>query len=246
MAEMKIVLFTSLLCILLGLGVIIGAGIAYPYISSSLDTLQTTVSTYLSKADAALLSAQNAINSTQVTLLYLNSAANISLPALSSSGQLTGAIANNLTSIGSTVTGVGQTLSNISIAGLSPFASVGNTISSIGEPITSSASTLQTVSSSINSIQQQTADVPNRLNTLTIQLDSVNSSLGDLRSSVIETQNSLPSYFSQIRLVTILAIVGVMGLGAIFLLLGLSLFSLRRKTLEHTKTFYRYYGKYPL
>jgi hypothetical protein len=246
LAEMRLALFTSVLCILLGLGVIIGAAVAYPYISSALDNLQVTASTYLTKADSALLNAQDAINSTQVTLLYLTSATNISLPALGSSGQLTGAIANNLTSIGSTVAGVGQTLANLSVAGVSPFASVGNSISSMGQPITSAASQLQTVSSSISSIQQQAADTPNRLRTITIQLDNLNSTLGDLRSSVIQTENSLPSYFSQIRLVSILAIAGVMGLGAIFLLIGISLFSLRRKTLQNSNSLYRLYAKYPI
>jgi hypothetical protein len=38
----------------------------------------------------------------------------------------------------------------------------------------------------------------------------------------------------------------VMGLGAIFLLIGISLFSLRRRTLENTKSLYRLYTKYPI
>ncbi len=246
MTDMKIPFFTGIICIILGIGIIIGAGIALPIINNTLNNIQSTASAYLTKADNALLSAQNAINSTQVTLLYLSDATNISIPALSSSGELTGNIATNLTSIGSTVTGAGQTLGSISIAGVSPFGSVGTTISSIGQPITDAASKLQSVSTSINSIRQQAADVPNRINGITVQLDNVNSTLGDLRSSVIDTENSLPSYFNTIWLVSVLAIVGVMGLGAIFLLLGLSLLSLRHKALENTKSIYRLYAKYPV
>ncbi len=136
MTEMKIPFFTGIICVILGIGVIIGAGVALPIINNTLNDLQSNASALLTRADNALLSAQNAINSTQVTLLYLSDATNISLPALSSSGELTGNIANNLTSIGSTVTGVGQTLGSISVAGVAPFSSVGNTISSIGQPIT--------------------------------------------------------------------------------------------------------------
>ena len=246
MTDMKIPFFTGIICIILGIGIIIGAGIALPIINNTLNNLQSNASALLTKADNALLSAQNAINSTQVTLLYLSDATNVSLPALSNSGELTGNIANNLTAIGSTVTGAGQTLGSISIAGASPFGSVGNTISSIGQPITDAASKLQSVSTSINSIRQQAADVPNRINGITIQLDNVNSTLGDLRSSVIDTQNQLAGYFNTIWLITVLAIVGVMGLGAIFLLLGLSLLSLRHKTLENTKSIYRLYAKYPV
>jgi hypothetical protein len=238
MTDMKIPFFTGIVCIVLGIGIIVGAGVALPFINSTLNNLQSTVSAYLTKADNALLSAQNAINSTQVTLLYLRDATNISLPALSSSGELTSNIANNLTAIGSTVTGAGQTLGSISIAGVSPFGSVGTTISSIGQPITDAASKLQSVSSSISSIRQQAADVPNRINGITVQLENVNSSLGDLRASVIDAENQLPGYFNTIWLVSVLAIVGVMGLGAIFLLLGLSLLSLRHKTLENTKSIY--------
>jgi len=246
MTEMKIPFFTGIICVILGIGVIIGAGVALPIINNTLNDLQSNASALLTRADNALLSAQNAINSTQVTLLYLSDATNVSLPALSSSGELTSNIANNLTSIGSTVAGVGQTLGSISVAGVSPFGSVGSTISSIGQPITDAASKLQSVSSSISSIRQQAADVPNRINGITIQLDNVNSTLGDLRSSVIDTQNSLPSYFNTIWLVSVLAIVGVIGLGAIFLLLGLSLLSLRRKALENTRSLYRLYAKYPV
>ncbi len=246
LAEMKLALFSSILCIILGLGIIIGGGVAYPYISSALDNLQTNVSGYLTKANNSLANAQGAINSTQVTLISLRSAANVSLAPLTRSGQLTGNIANNLSSISSTVTGVGQTLSNISVAGLSPFTSVGNTIASIGAPISSAADQLQSVSSSINSVEQQASDGTNRLNTITTQLGNINSSLADLRTSVVDAESNLPTYFNQIRLVAILALLGVAGLGVIFLLIGLSLFSLRRKTLENQSGLYRLYSKNPV
>ena len=237
---MKLAFFSSVLCIILGLGIVIGGAIAYPFVNSALNDLETTAANTLNRANNALLSAQGAINSTQVTLVYLNTATNVSLPSLERTGQLTGNIANNLTAIASTVTGVGQTLSNISIAGVSPFTSVGNTMSGIGQPIDAAATSLQNVSSSINSIQQQTADVNRRLETITIQLGNVNSSLGDLQSSVVEAQNSLPATFNTVRLVVILAIVGVMGLGAIFILIGVSMLSLRRKTIELN---YKLYAK---
>ncbi|MCW3999922.1 MAG: hypothetical protein NWE93_06765 [Candidatus Bathyarchaeota archaeon] len=246
MAELKLVLITSILCILLGVGVIVGAAIAYPLLSSPIDNLEATVSSTLTKADSALQRAQTALTSTRATLVSLTRVTNLSLPSLNRSGQLTGAIADNLTSIGSTVTSVGQTLGGISVAGTSPFGAVGSTVSSIGEPITTAANQLQSVSLSITSIGQQTAEVPNTLNTAATQLGSVNSALGDLRVNIEETQNSLPSYFSLIRLVLVLAILGAMGLGAIFLLIGISLFMLRRKTNQQTLTLYRYYSKYPL
>jgi hypothetical protein len=84
MASLKIALLTSLLCIILGVGVMIGGGIAIPLVNSAIDNLQSTASSYLQQADLALASAQNAINSTQATLVLLNP--NVSLPA--GSGQL--------------------------------------------------------------------------------------------------------------------------------------------------------------
>ncbi len=245
MVEMKIVLITGVLCIIVGLGIIIGGGIAIPYINSSIDNLQTTTSNYLSQADNALSSAINAINSTQVTLVYLTSATNISLPQLNSSSQLTSNIANNLTAIGSTVSAVGQTLAGISVGGVSPFTSVGDIISSIDGPIQTAASTLQNVSESIGSIQQQTSDLPNRIETITIQLDNVRSSLTSLRSSVNQLQDSLSNYFDQARLVALLAVAGLMGLGAIFLLIGLSLLSLRHRAIEHESAIFRIFAKNP-
>jgi hypothetical protein len=246
MAEMKITLLTSIICLVLGIGVIIGAAIALPYINGALNNLQNTTSNLLTKADNSLSSAQNAINSTQVTLLYLSDTANASLPSLSTSGRLTGTIAANLTSIGSTVSSVGQTLSAISIAGATPLGSVGNTISSIGQPISSAADQLQQVSNSITSVQQQAADAPNRINSITIQLGNVESSLSDLKASVNETQSMLPTYFNQIWLIAILAMVGLMGLGVFLVLIGLSLFSLRRRSLELNRSLYRLIAKYPI
>ena len=246
MTEMKIPFFTGIICVILGIGIIIGAGVALPIINNTLNDLQSNASALLTRADNALLSAQNAINSTQVTLLYLSDATSVSLPALSSSGELTGAIANNLTSIGSTVTGVGQTLGSISVAGVSSL------YFSWKHPLLDwstnnyTANQLQDVSSRINSIRDQAADVPNRINGITVQLDNVNSTLGDLRSSVIDTQNRCQAILTRYGWSSVLAIVGVMGLGAIFLLLGLSLLSLRHKTLENTRSIYRLYAKYPV
>lgn len=246
MAEMKITLLTSIICLVLGIGVIIGAAIALPYINGALNNLQNTTSNLLTKADNSLSSAQNAINSTQVTLLYLSDATNVSLPALSNSGRLTGNIAANLTSIGSTVSTVGQTLSGISIAGATPLAAAGSTISSIGQPISNAGDQLQQVSNSITSIQERVADAPNRIQSITIQLDNVKNSLSDLRASVNETQNMLPTYFNQIWLIAILAMVGLMGLGVFLILIGLSLFSLRRRSLELNRSLYRLIAKYPI
>jgi uncharacterized protein YoxC len=242
---MKIVFFTSVLCIIVGLGLIVGGGIAVPFINSALDNLQTQVSGYLSQANEAVSSAINAINNTQVTLFYLNSATNISLPSLDSSSQLTSSIADNLTSIGSTVAAVGQTLAGISVAGSSPFSSVGNTISSLGSPIQTAASTLQNVSERIGSIREQAADLPNRLESITFQLDNLKASLTSLSQSIMQLQDSISGYFNQIKLVAFLAVAGVMGLGAIFLLIGISLLSLRHKTVEHAAAIYRMYAKDP-
>jgi hypothetical protein len=246
MAELKVTLLTSIICIVLGLGVIIGAAIALPYINGALNNLQNTASTLLARADNSLSSAQNAINSTQVTLLYLSDTANASLPSLSTSGRLTGSIAANLTAIGSTVSNVGQTLSGISIVGANPLSSVGNTISSIGQPISTAGDQLQQVSNSITSVQQQAADAPNKINSITIQLDNVKNSLSDLRASVNDAQNMLPTYFNQIWLIVVLAMVGLMGLGVFLILIGLSLFSLRRRSLHTDRNLYRLIAKYPV
>ncbi|MGD6853289.1 MAG: hypothetical protein ACQCN6_14620 [Candidatus Bathyarchaeia archaeon] len=245
MANLKIALLTSIICIILGIGIIIGGAIALPLINSTLDNLQTQVQGYLEQANNALSSAQNAINSTEITLFYLSSATNISLPDLSQVTQLTDNIAANLTAISQTVAGVGQTLSSISVAGVSPFTAVGNSLASIGQPIASAADSVQNVSSRISSIREQAADLPSRLETISIQLDNVKTSLSNLRGSVTDVLNSLPGYFNTIKLVALLAVVGVMGLGAVFLLIGLSLFTLRRKANEHTKSIYRFYSKYP-
>jgi hypothetical protein len=243
--EMKIVFFTSVLCIIVGLGLIVGGGIAIPIVNSVINDVQTTAATYLSQAEAAISSAINAINNTRVTLVYLNTAVNFSLPDLSSSSQLTSNIASNLTLIGSTVRSVAQNLSGISVAGTTPFTPVGNILASIGDPIDTAASTLQNVSDRINSIGQQASDLPNRLETITVQLDDVKASLTSLKSSVAQLQDSLEGYFNIIRLVALLAIIGVMGLGAIFLLIGISLLSLRHKTIEHGSAIYRMYAKDP-
>lgn len=245
MAELKIVLFTGILCVIVGLGIIVGGGIAIPYINSSIDGLQASAEDYLSQTVTAISSAIDAINNTQVTLVYFTSATNISLPQLSLSSQLTSSIANNLSSIASTVSAAGQTMAGISIAGSSPFALIGDTISSLGDPLQEAASTLQNVSESISSIGQQTTDLPNRLNALTIQLDNIKTALTSLRSNINELQNRLAGYFDQIRLIAYLAVIGVMGLGAIFLLIGISLLSLRRKTIEHDSAIYRIYAKDP-
>ncbi len=246
MADLEIALLTSIICIVLGVGIIVGGAIALPIINSTLDNLQTQVQGYLEQANNALSSAQNAINSTQVTMFYLSSASDISLPDLSQTTQLTSSIAANLSAISSTVASVGQTLSSISVAGVSPFTDVGNSLASIGQPIAGAADQLQNVSSRIGSIGQQVSDLPGRLQTISIQLDNVKTSLANLRGSVTDLLNSLPSYFNTIRLVALLAVVGVMGLGAVFLLIGLSLFTLRRKANEHTRSIYRFYSKYPV
>ncbi|XHH08603.1 MAG: hypothetical protein ACFCUE_13690 [Candidatus Bathyarchaeia archaeon] len=245
MAEMKIVLLTGILCIIVGLGIIIGGAVAIPYINSSIDSIQTTASNYLAQAHDAITNAVDAINSTQVTLIYLTSATNLSLPQLGNSSQLTSTIANNLTAVSSTVSTVGQTLAGISVAGSMPFVSVGNTISSLSNPIQTAASTLLNVSDSISSIQQQARDLPNRIETITIQLDNVRTSLSNLRGSIVQLQEDLPSYFNQIRLVALLAVAGVMGLGAIFLLIGISLLSLRHNTIKNGNALYKIYSNNP-
>ncbi len=243
--EMKIVLLTGILCVIVGLGVIIGGGIAIPIINSTIDSIQASAQNYLAQANDAITSAINAINNTQVTLVYLTSATNFSLPELVNTGQLTSNIANNLTSISSSVRTAGNTLTEISVAGTSPFTQVGNVLSSIGDPLDTAAGTLQNVSDSIGSIRQQAADLPNRLDTVTIQLDNVKASLRNARVSVVQLQDSLQGTFDQIRLVALLAVAGVMGLGAIFLLIGVSLLMLRNKTVRHETAIYKIYGKHP-
>ena len=105
MTEMKVVLFSSLLCMMLGLGVIVGGGVALPLTNSAIDNLQNKAQTISSKPNDFLASAQNAINSTQVTLLYLSPSTNESLPSLADNGQLASNAANNLTSVGSKMIG---------------------------------------------------------------------------------------------------------------------------------------------
>jgi hypothetical protein len=243
--ELKIVFFTGILCVIVGLGVIIGGGIAMPIINSTIDSIQATTQNYLSQANDAITSAINAINNTAVTLVYLTSATNFSLPQLINSSQLTSNIANNLTYIGSTVRSVGNNLAEISVAGTSPFTQVGNVLASIGDPLDTAASTLQNVSDSIGSIQQQATDLPNRIDTITFQLDNVKSSLQNAKLSINQLQDSLSGTFDQIRLVALLAVAGVMGLGAIFLLIGLSLLMLRSKTMKHDLAIHRMYAKDP-
>lgn len=246
MAELTITLLTSVICIVLGVGIIIGAAVAYPFIDSTLNNLQTTTSNSLAKADSAISSAGDAINQTQGTLGFLSSASNISVPALSATSQLTGSIASNLTSIGSTVQGVGQTLSGISIGGSSPFSSVGNTLASIGQPIATAADSLQNVSSRIDSIRQQTSDTSSRLDGISTQLGNIGSNLSDLKTAINDAQNSLSNTFNTIHLVAILGIVGLIGLGVFVILIGLSLFSLRRRSLELNRSLYRLIAKYPV
>jgi hypothetical protein len=106
---------------------------------------------------------------------------------------------------------------------------------SIGQRLNSSANSFQSAASNLQSIQEPTQDRPNRINTLTLQLDNLNNSLTDLQSSVTQAQHTLSSYFNPIKLAVILAIAGLMGLGAIFLLIGLSLFILRRRTIRLVK-----------
>jgi methyl-accepting chemotaxis protein len=243
--EMKIVFFTGIICVILGLGIIIGGGIAIPYINSTLDSLQASAQNYLSQANDALTSAINAINNTKATLVYATSATNFSLPQLIDTSQLTSNIANNLTSISSSIRTAGTTLTEISVAGTSPFTQVGNVLTSIGNPLDSAASTLQNVSDDIGSIRQQVTDLPNRLDTITIQLDNVKSSLQNARSSVVQLQDSLQGTFDTIRLVSLLAILGVIGLGVIFLLIGVSLLMLRSKTVRHEAALYKMYARDP-
>lgn len=230
--ELKIAFLTSLLCVIVGLGLIVGAAIAYPLINKPITNLQTRTSNYLTQASNALTSAQQAINSTQVTLLYLSSGSNSSLSALVNSSQLASRIANNLTAIASTVTTAGQTLSSISVAGASPFTAVGNTISSIGPSIQSAANNLQNVSTNLNSADQQTSNIPGSLNAVTLQASRLNDSITGLVSSVNHVQNSLPRYFNLARLGIILGLLALGGLGAIFLLIGLSILTLRRRSMR--------------
>jgi hypothetical protein len=231
MVEMKLALMGSLLCIIVGLGIIVGAGLAYPFINSTLNNVQNTVSDLLQQANKTIVFAQKTINSTQSTLTIGAVATNVSLPALINSSQLTSNIANNLTSIGSTVAGVGQALSSLSIAGISPFGPIANNVSSISQPLETAANYLQNISTSINSAQQQATSLPDNLNNINIQLDSTKGALADLDISINQAQNSLTENFNTIRLVTILALLGLGGLGVIFLLIGISLLSLRRRTI---------------
>jgi hypothetical protein len=232
LAGMKIALITSLICMMLGLAVIIGGAIALPLINSAIDGLQNTASNYLIKAENVLSSAQNAINSTQVTLIYLNSGANVTSPSLADSGQLTSNAVDSLNSLSQNMSGAGENLSNSTILGATSLASVGSTLSSLGQRIHSGANSLKGISSEVNSLQTQTSDLTNRINTITIELGNLNNSLTDMQYSVAQTQSSLSSYFNPVRLVSILGIAGLMGLGGVFLLIGISIFTLRRKTIR--------------
>ena len=232
MASLKIALMTSLLCMILGIGVIVGGGVALPLLNSAIGNLQTNASNYLQQADNVLANAQNAINSTQVTLLYLSPNTNETLPSLADNSQSASNAGNNLTSVGQKMIEAGQSLSNSSILGATALASVGTTLTSIGQRVNSAANSLAGVSSEINSIEQPTPDRPNKLNTLTVELGNLNSTITDLRTSVSQAQSNLSSFFNPVRLVVLLAIVALMGLGAVFFLIGLSLFTMRRRQLK--------------
>ena len=215
---------------MLGIGVIVGGVIALPLANTAIDNLQNKASNYLQQAEDFLASAQNAINTTQVTLLFLSPSTNESLPFLADSSQLASNAANNLTSVGSRMMEAGESLSNSSMLGATALASVGSTLTSIGQRLNSASNSLGSASSNINSVQQPTPDRPNKLNTLTIQLDNLNNSLTDLQASVTQAQSTLSSYFNPIRLVVILGVAALIGLGAIFLLIGISIYTLRRRT----------------
>jgi septation ring formation regulator EzrA len=232
MTDMKLTLATSLFCVILGIGIIISTGVAYPIINTPLNNLETTIANYLQQANNTLLSSQETINSTQSALEIGITATNITAPSLAASSQLTSNIANNLTTIGATVEGVGQTLASISIAGLSPFDLVGNNISNMAQPLQTAANYLQNVSSNLNEIQVQAKILPNNLNEINQQLENMKGTLSELSSSVNQAQSSLSGTFDDIRFGIILALVGIAGLGVIFLLIGISLLSLRRRSID--------------
>ena len=52
---------------------------------------------------------------------------------------------------------------------------------------------------------------------------------------ITQLQSALSDFLSPIKLIAILSIVGLMGLGTIFLLIGISIYTLRRKTIRLEK-----------
>jgi hypothetical protein len=52
---------------------------------------------------------------------------------------------------------------------------------------------------------------------------------------ITQLQSALSDFLSPIKSIAILAIVGLMGLGAIFLLIGISTYTLRRRTIRLEK-----------
>ena len=232
MKSLTVALLTGILCMGLGLGVIIGGGVALPLLNSVIDNLQNKASNSLQQADAALANAQNAINSTQVTLLVLNPNSNESLPALAEDGQSASNAGHNLTSVGQKLISAGQSMSNSSILGATAMAAVGSTLTSIGQRINSAANSLAEAASGLASAEQPTTDRPNKIDTLTVQVGNLNDSISGLRMSLAQAQSSLSSFFNPVRLVVILLIVALMGLGGVFFLIGLSLFTMRRRTIQ--------------
>jgi uncharacterized phage infection (PIP) family protein YhgE len=236
MTELRIVFLSSLLCIILGVGVIIGGAVAVPVANNAINSVQATALNYLQQADNTLSNAQNTINTTLTTLIRISSAINDSLSSLTDNIQLINNIDNSLNSVGSRMSQAGDSLSNSFILNALSLGLIGGALSGIGQRVNSATDLFENISSGISSLQQNISDRPSRIVTLTIQLGNLNNTFTDIRSSIAQTQDSIVNYFNPVRLVAFGAIAGFIGLGVVFLMIGLALFSLRRKTFRLTKT----------
>ena len=235
MSQLRIVKVSGILLIIVGALIATGAIVAYPIGNSMIDNAKIMATDYLNQANATLFYSQEIVSSTQTTLDRASITVNSTLSALSNGAELTANVGNSLNSMGSSINGIGQTISAINFLGLSPFASVGDSIISFVNPIQSAANDIQSVSSNLNSIKQQTADLPTQLSIISSEIDSFKVSLNQIRYSIDQMTNQMPNYFSQARLVLILVIVGFVALSVVIILAGASTLSLRKAIITNNE-----------
>lgn len=226
----KIVVTTSVFLIAAGLLIGIGSIVLFPYLTATLADVETKVSSSLQQASAALSNAQDIVASAQKTVADAGSTVNEAVPALDNGAEMSGEIAVTLDGLGVTISDMGNALSVIGIGSLDwfPFNSLGDTLSSIRAPIQNASGNLREISSSLRNVAQQANNLPKDLETINTQLDTFQARLNDLKSLVDETETTIHTYFDQAKTVTLAATAGFAAFGAILVLVGVSLLSLRK------------------
>jgi hypothetical protein len=234
LVQMRLALVVSIISIIFGISMCIVAGVAYPIITSTLNNIQTKTTDTLTQADAALENTQGMLNSLLVVLDSTSATINSTIPGLTASAQSAQSVSADLYSAASQVSSIGQTFAGISFMGLSPFSSIANSISSISTPLQTAASNLQTISASLTTTAQQSANLPNDFANINTQLSALNTNLINLHTTAAQTQSDLPTYFTQLNLIVMLAVVGVAASGVLIILVGLSTLSIRSQMNKHT------------